>query len=135
MYLFQASAGPYASGNPAATLLGRRAEILGKVEPVLKYQVDTVEEMAAPGPLTIDGYLDKRISGDKGQINWFKRKATYYATTQRRLNTAMFLLAVAWGSQVSRGSAGLWPLGGSHHNRERSNWFVRVGATLRATRH
>jgi len=91
MYLFRASASPYASGNPAFTLLDRRAEILGKVQPVLKYREENVAEVAAPGPLTIDDYLAKRISG---QIKWFTGKAAHYATAQQKLNSAMFLLAL-----------------------------------------
>lgn len=94
IYLFRTSAGPYASLNPALTLLNRREEILAKVQPCLKYRIEPKADLETPGPLNIDSYLDMRITGERGQIKYFTRGADRYATAQSRLNGAMFSLAL-----------------------------------------
>jgi hypothetical protein len=75
IYLFSASAGPYASGNPAITLLDRMDEIQTKPQSFLKYKVENVGKAETPGLLSVNDYLDKRISGLNGQIRYFTVKA------------------------------------------------------------
>jgi hypothetical protein len=94
MYLFRASAGPYASGNPALTILIRRDEILAKLQACQKYRVEPIAELAALGPLSAEEYLENRITGKTGQINYFKDRAYQYSHAQSRLNGGEFVLAV-----------------------------------------
>jgi hypothetical protein len=83
-----------ASGNPELTLLDRRDEILTILQSVQKYRVDPKTEIERPNRLDIDAYLDKRITGPKGQIKYFTYKANTYAKIQKRLNAVEFLLAL-----------------------------------------
>jgi hypothetical protein len=103
IYLFSASAGPYASGNPAITLLDRRDEIQTKPQSFLKYRVENVGKAETPGLLSVNDYLDKRISGLNGQIQYFTMKAESCTTKQQRLSTTMFSLALV-GALLGAGS-------------------------------
>ena len=114
MYLFRTSSGPYASGNPDLTLLDRRDEVLTKAQPAQKFAAEIRGDLAVLGPLDATGYLNTRIEGEKGQINYFNSHADQYAKTQKQFNAAQFGLAIfaallgagltAWGKQ----SSGAW---------------------------
>lgn len=91
MFLYRTAAGPYVSGNPKLTLLDRRDEILKKVLPVQKYVVEVQEEPKEPGPLDLAGYLEQRVNG---QIAYFTKNASRYATVQKQFNAVQISLAV-----------------------------------------
>ena len=94
LYLFRTSTGPYATGNPAETLLEKRAEILSKLEAVRKYCVEPKTEVKKPGDLDTAAYLSDRITGEKGQIAFYNGRASEYTSRQRLLRRAEFGLTL-----------------------------------------
>ena len=98
MYLFRTGTGPYASVNAADSLLNRRDEILSKLQPFQKYRVEPDSESGAPGLLDAKGYLQERINGPRGQIQFFSDRANQYSRTQHLLNGGEFILALIGAS-------------------------------------
>jgi hypothetical protein len=94
MYLFRTKTGPYASGDAPDSLLNRREQILLKLQPFQKYRVEPNSEGETPGLLDADGYLQERIHGPQGQIQFFKDRADQYSRTQRLLSGGEFILAL-----------------------------------------
>ena len=94
MYLFRTGSGPYASGNPADSLLDRREEILSKLQPFQKYRVEPNSESEPLSLLDANGYLQERINGPRGQIQFFKDRANQYSRTQHLLSGGEFVLAL-----------------------------------------
>jgi len=94
MYLFAAAAGPYSSGNAALTLLDRKEQILAKLQSCQKYRVEPKGELEAFGSLDAATYLNERISGRDGQIQYLTDRADTYAGRQKLLNNVELSLAV-----------------------------------------
>jgi hypothetical protein len=94
MYLFRTLSGPYATGNPVDPLDTRRQDILTKLAPVQKFAVEPKEGVKTPAMLDGAGYLQDRITGDKGQVKYFRDHASTYSTIQGWLNRAEFVLAL-----------------------------------------
>jgi hypothetical protein len=94
IFLFVTSAGPYASGNPALTLLDRKDEILAKLQPCQNFRVEPQGDVETPVPLDAAAYLEKRVTGKKAQVQYFRDHADQYSRMQQRLHGAEFFLAV-----------------------------------------
>lgn len=95
MYLYRTRTGPYAADPRDDALLNRREEILQKLQPVQKYRVDSKTQPETPALLDGNGYLEERIEGPRGQIQWFTNRATEDSRVLGLLNGAEFTLALA----------------------------------------
>jgi SMODS and SLOG-associating 2TM effector domain 1/SMODS and SLOG-associating 2TM effector domain 3 len=95
MYRYRTSSGPYSDhfgGNPEATLLERRDEILEKVRPIQKYVVEPDPKTVAPlGPLDVDTYISERVNG---AMSWFRKWADHYASAQSFWQKSEYILAI-----------------------------------------
>jgi Protein of unknown function (DUF4231)/SMODS and SLOG-associating 2TM effector domain 1 len=96
MYQYRTSTGPYSDnlcGNPEATLLERRDNILAKVRSIQKYAVEPSPKPMAPlGALDADAYVSERVNTE---ISTFRKFIEDLPKIQSSWLKLEYFLAVA----------------------------------------
>ena len=95
MCLYRTSSGPYGDhfgGNPEATLLERRDEILEKVRSIQKYAVEPdPKTVVLLGPMDADAYISERVNP---AISENRRFGDYIVEEQRFWQKAEYILVI-----------------------------------------
>jgi hypothetical protein len=96
MYQYRTSSGPYSDrlgGDPEATLLERRDEILEKVSSIQRYALEPDPKTEAPlGPLDAEAYISERVDV---AISSFREWAGRFAAAQGSWQKVEYSLAIA----------------------------------------
>lgn len=95
MYCYRTQTGPYASaGGREIELLNRRDQILEKLTPYQRYTTDPQPTANVAGALDAHGYLDERVTGPKGNLNFYADRSNEYAKRLQFLNRLQMFLAI-----------------------------------------
>ena len=94
IYPYRTATGPYSGTSPEDTLLNRREEILANVRSVQDERVELKVEVDVPGQLDANGYLQERIDGPNGQLQFYTSRAQQSSNMQGRLQGIEFFLAL-----------------------------------------
>jgi SMODS and SLOG-associating 2TM effector domain 1/Protein of unknown function (DUF4231) len=96
MYQYRTSSGPYGdhlNGNPEATLLERRDDILENVRSIQRYTVEPdPKTVALLGPLDADAYVSERVNGVIGS---FRKESEHFVSAQDSWQKVEYFLAIA----------------------------------------
>jgi hypothetical protein len=96
MYQYRTSSGPYGdhlNGNPEATLLERRNDILENVRSIQRYIVEPdPKTVALLGPLDADAYVSERVNRVIGS---FRKESEHFVSAQDSWQKVEYFLAIA----------------------------------------